>query len=45
MKSGVIIVEKFIIGKDYWLFVINNKLVVVVLCILVYVIGDGKFMV
>ena len=41
-RSGVIIVEKFIIGQDYRLLVINNKLVAAALRSPAHVIGDGK---
>lgn len=41
-KSGAIIVEKFITGKDYRLLVINNKLVAAALRTPAHVIGDGK---
>lgn len=41
-KSGAIIVEKFILGDDYRLLVINNKLVAGALRTPAHVIGDGK---
>ncbi|NND63172.1 MAG: cyanophycin synthetase, partial [Flavobacteriaceae bacterium] len=41
-KSGAIIVEKFITGKDYRVLVINNKLVAAALRTPAHVIGDGK---
>ncbi|WP_323789239.1 cyanophycin synthetase [Psychroserpens sp.] len=41
-KSGAIIVEKFIIGDDYRLLVINNKLVAGAIRTPAHVIGDGK---
>ena len=41
-KSGAIIVEKFIIGDDYRLLVINNKLVAAAKRTPAHVIGDGK---
>lgn len=41
-KSGAIIVEKFVIGKDYRLLVINNKLVAAALRTPAHVIGDGN---
>jgi cyanophycin synthetase len=41
-RSGAIIVEKFITGKDYRLLVINNKLVAAALRTPAHVIGDGK---
>ncbi|MFC5194564.1 cyanophycin synthetase [Bizionia hallyeonensis] len=41
-KSGAIIVEKFIIGEDYRLLVINNKLVAAAKRTPAHVIGDGK---
>ena len=41
-RSGAIIVEKFVTGKDYRLLVINNKLVAAALRTPAHVIGDGK---
>ncbi|MBR9914927.1 MAG: cyanophycin synthetase [Algicola sp.] len=41
-KSGAIIVEKFIVGADYRLLVINHKLVAAALRSPAHVIGDGK---
>ncbi|WP_047548263.1 cyanophycin synthetase [Psychroserpens sp. Hel_I_66] len=41
-KSGAIIVEKFIIGQDYRLLVINNKLIAAALRSPAHVIGDGE---
>ncbi|PKA83206.1 cyanophycin synthetase [Ulvibacter sp. MAR_2010_11] len=41
-KSGAIIVEKFITGRDYRLLVINNKLVAAALRTPAHVVGDGK---
>lgn len=41
-KSGAIIVEKFITGRDYRILVINNKLVAAALRTPAHVIGDGK---
>ena len=41
-RSGVIIVEKFIVGQDYRLLVINNKLVAAAMRSPAHVIGDGK---
>ncbi len=41
-KSGAIIVEKFIIGEDYRLLVINNKLVAAAIRTPAHVVGDGK---
>ncbi|MCB0457084.1 MAG: cyanophycin synthetase, partial [Flavobacteriaceae bacterium] len=41
-KSGAIIVEKFITGRDYRLLVINFKLVAAALRTPAHVIGDGK---
>ncbi len=41
-KSGAIIVEKFIVGDDYRLLVINNKLVAGAIRTPAHVIGDGK---
>ena len=41
-KSGAIIVEKFIIGEDYRLLVINNVLVAAAKRTPAHVIGDGK---
>ncbi len=41
-RSGVIIVEKFIVGDDYRLLVINNKLVAAAKRTPAHVIGDGK---
>ena len=41
-RSGVIIVEKFIVGQDYRLLVINNKLVAAAIRTPAHVIGDGK---
>ncbi len=41
-KSGAIIVEKYIIGEDYRLLVINNELVAGALRSPAHVIGDGK---
>ncbi|KAA3645895.1 MAG: cyanophycin synthetase [Bacteroidetes bacterium] len=41
-KSGAIIVEKFIVGDDYRLLVINNVLVAAAKRTPAHVIGDGK---
>ncbi len=41
-RSGAIIVEKFITGRDYRLLVINNKLVAGAIRTPAHVIGDGK---
>ncbi|MBV7269719.1 cyanophycin synthetase [Winogradskyella luteola] len=41
-RSGAIIVEKFIVGEDYRLLVINNKLVAAALRSPAHVVGDGK---
>ncbi|WP_460220070.1 cyanophycin synthetase [Psychroserpens sp. MEBiC05023] len=41
-RSGAIIVEKFIVGEDYRLLVINNKLVAGAIRTPAHVIGDGK---
>jgi len=41
-RSGVIIVEKFIVGEDYRLLVINNKLVAAAKRTPAHVVGDGK---
>ncbi|MCF6306459.1 MAG: cyanophycin synthetase [Flavobacteriaceae bacterium] len=41
-KSGAIIVEKFITGKDYRLLVINNVLVAAAIRTPAHVVGDGK---
>lgn len=41
-KSGAIIVEKFIVGEDYRLLVINNVLVAAAKRTPAHVIGDGK---
>ena len=41
-KSGAIIIEKFIVGQDYRLLVINNKLVAAAIRTPAHVIGDGK---
>ncbi len=41
-RSGAIIVEKFIIGEDYRLLVINNTLVAAAKRTPAHVIGDGK---
>ncbi len=41
-RSGAIIVEKFIVGEDYRLLVINNKLVAAAKRTPAHVIGDGK---
>ncbi|OUS01330.1 cyanophycin synthetase [Flavobacteriales bacterium 33_180_T64] len=41
-RSGAIIVEKFIIGEDYRLLVINNKLVAAAIRTPAHIIGDGK---
>ena len=41
-RSGAIIVEKFIIGEDYRLLVINNHLVAASIRTPAHVIGDGK---
>ncbi|MCB0462907.1 MAG: cyanophycin synthetase [Flavobacteriaceae bacterium] len=41
-KSGAIIVEKFIVGEDYRLLVINNKLVAAAKRTPAHVIGNGK---
>ncbi|MEO1030684.1 MAG: cyanophycin synthetase [Bacteroidota bacterium] len=40
-KSGAIIVEKFIVGEDYRLLVINNKLVAAALRSPAHVVGNG----
>ncbi len=40
-RSGAIIVEKFIVGEDYRLLVINNKLVAGAVRTPAHVIGDG----
>ncbi len=40
-RSGAIIVEKFIVGDDYRLLVINNKLVAGAIRTPAHVIGDG----
>lgn len=32
-------------GKDYWVLVVNGKVVVVVEWVLVYVVGNGKFII
>ncbi len=41
-RSGAIIVEKFIVGEDYRLLVINNKLVAAALRSPAHVIGNGE---
>ncbi len=41
-RSGAIIIEKFIVGDDYRLLVINNKLVAAAIRTPAHVIGDGK---
>jgi len=41
-RSGAIIVEKFIVGEDYRLLVINHKLVAAALRSPAHVIGNGK---
>lgn len=41
-RSGAIIVEKFIVGEDYRLLVINNKLVAAAKRTPAHVIGDDK---
>ncbi|PNQ74047.1 cyanophycin synthetase [Hanstruepera neustonica] len=41
-RSGAIIVEKFIVGEDYRLLVINNKLVAAAKRTPAHVIGNGK---
>ena len=41
-KSGAIIVEKFIVGEDYRLLVINNVLVAGAIRTPAHIIGDGK---
>ncbi|WP_299271787.1 cyanophycin synthetase [uncultured Psychroserpens sp.] len=41
-KSGAIIIEKFIIGEDYRLLVINNKLVAAAIRTPAHVVGNGK---
>ncbi|MBT8304125.1 MAG: cyanophycin synthetase, partial [Bacteroidia bacterium] len=41
-KSGAIIVEKYIVGEDYRLLVINNELVAAAKRTPAHVIGDGK---
>tara|TARA_B110000046_G_scaffold185976_1_gene230974 strand:- start:1684 stop:4323 length:2640 start_codon:yes stop_codon:yes gene_type:complete len=41
-KSGAIIVEKFIIGEDYRLLVINNVFVAGAIRTPAHIIGDGK---
>lgn len=41
-RSGAIIIEKYIVGDDYRLLVINNKLVAAALRSPAHVIGDGK---
>jgi cyanophycin synthetase len=41
-KSGVIIVEKFITGRDFRLLVINHQLVAAAVRTPAHVVGDGK---
>ncbi|OUR91559.1 cyanophycin synthetase [Flavobacteriales bacterium 34_180_T64] len=41
-RSGAIIVEKFIVGEDYRLLVINNNLVAAAIRTPAHVIGDGE---
>ncbi len=41
-RSGAIIIEKFIVGEDYRLLVINNKLVAAALRSPAHVVGDGE---
>jgi len=41
-RSGSIIVEKFIVGEDYRLLVINNVLIAAAVRTPAHVIGDGK---
>ena len=41
-RSGAIIVEKFIVGEDYRLLVINNRLVAAAKRTPAHVIGDGE---
>jgi cyanophycin synthetase len=41
-RSGAIIVEKFVVGEDYRLLVINNQLVAAAIRTPAHVIGDGK---
>ena len=41
-RSGAIIVEKYIVGDDYRLLVINNQLVAAAVRTPAHVIGDGK---
>ena len=41
-KSGAIIVEKFVLGEDYRLLVINNVLVAGAIRTPAHVVGDGK---
>lgn len=41
-RSGAIIVEKFVVGEDYRLLVINNKLVAAAKRTPAHVIGNGK---
>ena len=41
-KSGAIIVEKFIVGQDYRLLVVNNRLVAGAIRTPAHVIGDGE---
>ena len=41
-KSGAIIVEKYIVGEDYRLLVVNNTLVAAALRSPAHVVGDGK---
>lgn len=41
-RSGSIIIEKYIVGEDYRLLVINNKLVAGALRSPAHVVGDGK---
>ena len=41
-KSGIIIVEKFIVGDDYRILVINNKMVAAAKRTPAHVVGDGK---
>ena len=40
-KSGAIIVEKFIVGEDYRLLVVNNQLIAGAIITPAHVIGDG----
>lgn len=41
----VVLIEEFLFGIEYWFFVLDNDVKVIMLCVLVNVIGDGKYIV